>query len=103
MAFKHQFLHLMILGQPDLELEGDADNTDGFDLNHLKKRAKYIHFSKNYVWSYWKKEYLRVPRTQFQQTEIKGRRCSDYTRKREKQSTLFSFYLGATVPLDKSR
>ena len=59
MAFKHQFLHLMILGQPDLELEGDADNTDGFDLNHLKKRAKYIHFSKNYVWSYWKKEYLR--------------------------------------------
>ena len=39
--------NLMVLGQPNFRLEGDADNTVDCDL---KKQAKYIRSSKNCVW-----------------------------------------------------
>ena len=39
--------NMMILGQPDFGLEGDADNTEDCDL---KKQAKYMYCYKNLVW-----------------------------------------------------
>ena len=53
--------NLMILGQPNFELEGDEDNTKECNL---KKRAKRICSCKNRVWSRYTKDYLKDLREQ---------------------------------------
>ena len=71
----------MILGQQHLGPEGDAYNTEDCDLKKQAKVTLDKRVSERLVGA-------TQQHTQFQGTEIKGRRGSDHMRQREKQRTL---------------